>query len=51
MNSPDEPLLEKTELFCVYCGQGGVTVESGDGDYYVGSRHYCNSCEKDFTWQ
>jgi DNA-directed RNA polymerase subunit RPC12/RpoP len=39
------------DLFCPKCGQKGVWIEQGDGDYYLGENYICTSCEHEFTIQ
>lgn len=39
-----------TDLFCPHCGVLGLTVEAGDGDFYVGPTYWCRTgCDRLFT--
>lgn len=38
-----------TDLHCPSCGQQNVFMEEGEGDYYEGPTHYCNTCNYTFS--
>lgn len=40
--------LIKTELHCINCGTKEVWEDESSHDYYVGSAHYCLSCDASF---
>ena len=44
----DRRFMYDEELYCPYCGQQGVLVEMGLGDYYVGPDYMCEECEEVF---
>lgn len=41
----------KEECFCPNCGQKGVWLEQGLGDYYLGSEYICVACAHSWTMQ
>jgi transposase-like protein len=38
-----------TDYYCPNCGKQNVFVEEGEGDYYTGPTHYCNTCDYSFS--
>jgi transcription elongation factor Elf1 len=40
---------DSTDYYCPHCGKRWVTVEKGEGDYYVGPTHFCEFCGSRFA--
>lgn len=40
---------EKTDLYCLNCGEKDLWVCNDGGDYYHGETHMCLSCEHSFS--
>jgi hypothetical protein len=41
----------KSHKYCPNCGKQSVWVESGEGDYYAGSKNVCTICSCHFSLQ
>jgi hypothetical protein len=41
--------ISDSGFFCRECGEKGLLVADGDGDYYAGPSYYCDSCNSMFT--
>lgn len=44
----EECTYEKTDWYCLKCGEKEVWVEAGDGDFYEGPDYVCTSCHTMF---